>query len=183
MTAMSPPVARFVAVGFLIFAVLAAARFVIAPAFARAQLAVTGLADARFALARLESIAANRPAADDGPPPTAVQARFLLPEPTAQAALARLQTETGQRLTGAGMTLSTMQALPTENRGPITVLRVSVVADGPERALVIALATLEKPPPPMFLTRTRITAGVGGPARLEVEVTGFWSALPDGAAQ
>lgn len=182
MTALSPPVARFAAVGLLVLLVLVLARFVVAPLVARAQLASTGLADARFALARLEAIAAQ-PVAADGPAPASIGARLLLPEPTLQAALARLQADTRERLTGAGLTPATMQALPAETRGPVAVLRLAVVAEGTERAAIAALAALETPPPPLFLTRTRVTAGNGGPVRLELEVTGFWSALPDAAAR
>jgi hypothetical protein len=181
MTALSPAVSRLAAVGLLILLFLVTVRLVVVPLVTRAQLASTSLADARFALARLEAIAAVQPEAEAGPAPVDVLARLLLTEPTVQAALARLQTETSARITGAGMRVSAMQALPAETRGPVAVLRLAVVAEGPERAVISALAALEKPPPPLFLTRSRITAVAGSPTRLEIEVSGFWSPLPEAA--
>lgn len=178
MIELSAPVRRVVAIGLLVLALLLAGTLVVAPLVSATVRAIDRLADARFALARLNTLAR-----DGATLPVDLRAReqtvdaLLLTAVSEQDAQIALQTAIRAAARATGITLERLTAQPTTADGPVRRLSVDVVATAPERSVLSMIQGVEQARPPMFFARWQATAAEAPdrPMRLEATIVAFWT--------
>lgn len=162
---LSPPARRAAALGLLVLALLLALELGSA-LIGGAGESLGALQDARMREARLEGIR-NTPEAEPAPPIPPGSA-FAAPSHSeaAQAAAEAIAAAAGRE----EIALESAAAAPQDASNP-NLLRIELLASGPEEALLRFIAAVEQGSPAVRLRAWRIERGAGEPVPLRLQAT------------
>lgn len=174
MTGLSPRAARAVAVGLLVLALLLAAELVSTIVSGTGE-ALARLDDARAREARLDAVQAS-PAA---PPAAPIPGGIAVEAPAHDAAAAQVVAAIEAAAAGEEIAVASAVAAPQDPANP-NLIRIELLAEGPEEKLLRFVAGVERGPPAVRLRAWRIARSDGDPAllRLQGSALAAWGGPP-----
>lgn len=162
---MSPFAQRILAVGILILALLFGFQLVASPLIERMQLSREALADSRYRLHKLETLA-NQPEAILGQP---VEPNLLIPAPDVKIAQAQLLGQVSRIANATGASAQKVEAL--EKPGLPSLVAVKIELSGTEVSIISFVGQLEAARPMMRMRDWRIQATDDNLGQLKLSAT------------